>query len=801
VRSLWRDFRFAARLLRKAPGFTVTTVVTLGLGIGATTAIFSVVRGVLLRPLAYPDPERIVMVCETNPERPAQWCGASPANWDDWRRLSRTLRDVGLARSWPFGIRRDGRSQGVAGGIATPGLFQVFAARPEQGRLFLPRDIEPGNEHVAMVSDEFWRSDLGASPNVLGRRLEIDGESYEIIGVLPAGFEVPDLAFVKVWIPLWPERRHMRGWRGFTGFGRLRAGVSLTQANGEMQSIRDALAKEFPEDDAAWGVRVDSLHERTVRAVRPALLVFMAAVLLMLLIACSNVANLFLARASAREREFAVRLAMGAGRARLVRQLLVEALLHAALGGVLGVLGATWAVDLFSALAPSWFPRLDSVRLDAQVLAFTVGISALTSLLFGLAPLLTAARLNPSEALQEGRGSGGLPGAGRIREALAVVEIALACVLLVGAGLLMRSFANLLDWRPGFERSNLLMVQVFSSPGKYPRIEPVIELYRRGVEEIRGVPSVVAASAGSALPLNGGDGDEEFVIEGRPAPRAGTLPTAWWFDVSPGYFRTLGVPLVRGRAFTPADGRGAPKVAIINETMARRYWPHSDPLGQRVHMVPHQATFEIVGVVGDVHPFRPDEAPRPEIYWPFAQVPRWAIILFARTSGPPERAVPAIRARLEALDPDMDIGRALTMEELVARQLVSPRFNLCLMAILALAALVLALVGIYGVMSFFIARRTREIGVRMALGAHPAGILRMVLRRGLILAGLGLLAGLAGALAATRLLRALLVGVAPTDPWTFAAIAPLLLAVAMGACYIPARRATRVDPFLALRHE
>jgi len=800
METLWQDVKYGARQLARSPGFTAVAVLTLALGIGATTAIFSFVNGVLLRPLPYPEPERVVMVCETNPERPASWCGASPANWADWARRSRTLESIGLARDWPFGIRQEGRIRGVSGGIATPGLFQAFRVLPVMGRVFEPRDIQPGNEHVAVVSHGFWQSSLGGVSDVVGKSVEIDAQPYEIVGVLPATFRVPSLEHVEVWIPLWPERLDWRDWRGFQAFARLGPGLTLPQARAELHALRNQMAQEFPESNAAWGLAVDSLHDRTVRSVRPALFMFLAAVSAVLLIACANVANLFLARGSSREREFAVRLALGAGRARLVRQMLLESLLFALCGGAVGIAGAYWAVDLFSTLAPGWFPRLDAVQVDGAVLAFTVGVSALTSLLFGLVPALQAARLNLNESLREGRGTESRRAGGRVRDILVVTEIALACVLLVGAGLLLRSFTNLLDWKPGFDRNNLMMVQVFAPVEKYPQTE-LAELFRRCVEEVRSLPAVVAAGAGSAGPLYGGDGEQEFYIEGRPIPGAGERPSVSWYDVDPDYFRTLAIPLVRGRFFTQADKGGTPLVAIINETMARRYWPNENLIGQRVHLMEHKATFEIVGVVGDVRPFRPDEAPKPEIYWPFAQAPRWAIVLFVRTAASSTNVIPSIRERLEGLDPDMEIGRPRTMDELVSRQLVNPRFNLTLAGIFAGLAMAIAMVGIYGVMSFSVAQRTREVGVRMALGAHPAGILRMVLARGLGLAAVGLGIGLMGAFGVTRLLRSLLVDVAPTDPLTFAAMAVVLLLVALVACYIPARRATRVDPMVALRYE
>ena len=786
----------------RSPGFALVVILTLSLGIGATTSIFSFVQGVLLRPLSYPDPERIVVVCETSPAQPAAPCVASPANWLDWRRLSRTIDTFGLARDWSFGVRREGTMRGVSGGIATPGFFQTFGVRPALGRVFDSRDIESGHQFVAIISDRFRQSWFGGRDDVVGRRIEIDGQPYDVVGALPSGFSVPRLWGVDVWIPIWPERLSSRGWRGFLSFGRLASGATLAQARAEMASIRDSLAREYPETNAALGVRVETLHERTVRGVRPALLVFLAAVLAVLLIACANVANLFLARNSAREREFAVRLALGAGRWRLVRQLLLEGLVLAMCGAAFGVIGAYWAVDAFSALAPAWFPRLEAVHLDGRVLMFTLAVTVSTSLLFSLAPALYATRVNLNDALRDTTGSRGRHAPMRAREILVVAEVGLACLLLVAAGLLLRSFGNLLDWRPGFDRRNLVLVQVVSHPTGFSTMEPVTDLFRRGVEEMRGLPSVVAAGAASAAPLfGGGDGAEEFIVEGRPEPSPGLRPSAFWYYVDRGYFKTLGIPLARGRLFTEADGAGAPRVAIINETLARRYFPGADPIGQRVRMLTHQSTFEIIGMVGDVRPFRTDEPPDAEIYWPFAQDPHRALVLIARTAGPPAGVMPAIRSRLQALDPGLEITWMSTMDDQVAGELVDPRFNLTLVGLFALIAAGIAMVGVYGVVSFSIARRTREIGVRMALGARPRCILKMVLGRGLVLAAAGLLAGLIAAFWLTRLLRALLAGVAPADPLTFAGIALLLLLAALAACWAPARRAARIEPIVALRHE
>jgi putative ABC transport system permease protein len=797
--SLAGDLRAALRLFRRSPGFALAVVLTLGVGIGSATAVFTFVNGVLLSPLPYPASQRLIEVCEIGPDRPDAPCVVSPADWADWSSKVRSLDHFGLARDWTFGVREGDRRHMISGGIATPALFETFGVHPALGRLFEPRDLEPGSAPVAILSHEFWRTRFGGRLDILDRSLEIDGHARRIVGVLPSGFSVPRLQEAALWIPLWPERLSSRGWRGFKCYGRLAKGVDLTAARAEIRSIATDLSRIYPETNAGWDVSVDSLRERTVRGVRPALLIFQAAVLLVLLIACANAAHLLLARGASREREFAVRRALGAGGGRLACHLLVEGATLALGGGVVGVLGARWAVDMIAAFAPDWVPRLEEVHFDARVLTFGLVITLGSSLLFGLVPALQASRVDLSRSLRDS-GSAGRPGAVKAREFLVITETALACVLLVSAGLLVRSFGNLLDWKPGFDPRNLVVVPLFSSPGKYASAAPVVDLYRRGVEEIASLPFVVSAGAGSAVPLFGGDGSQEFALEGRDEP-PGRRPVAFWYDVDPDYFRTLGIPLLRGRLLAAFDGRGAPSVAVINETMARRVFAEENPIGRSLRTKDRNDSLEIVGVVGDVRPFRPDEAPKPEIYWPSAQAPRYAILLIARTTGPPAASLPAIRARLEALDPDMELGTIRTMDQLIAGQLVNPRFHSMIGGALALAALLMAIVGTYGVASLSVVQRTREIGVRMALGARPRSILGMVLGRSLALTAMGLALGLAAAFASMRLMTALLVGVAPVDPATLASVAILFTLVVLAACGLPARRATRVDPMVALRHE
>jgi putative ABC transport system permease protein len=764
IETLWQDFRFGARMLIRKPGFTVVVVLTLALGIGGSTAIFSFVNGVLLSPLPFPEPDRLVVVCETHPDRPGGWCGASPANQADWREQSVTLAELGLGRTWGFSLQQEGESAGVRGGIATPGLFEVFGVRPSLGRTFEPKDTEPGNEKIAVVSYRFWQDRLGGQADIVGQPITLDKEPHVVVGVLPEGFGVQDLEGVEVWIPLWPERTGFRGWRGFRSYARLAAGVSLPEAQAEMATIRGRLAESYPEDNEAWGVQVDSLHDRVVRSVRPALLVFLGAVGFVLLIACANVANLFLVHATGREKEFAVRAAMGASPWHLVRQLLTESVLLAFLGGTFGLLLAVWAVDGFIALSPGNIPRLEKVQIDGGVLGFLFLLTLGTSVLFGLAPAWQWRKPDIQESLKEGRQSSARGASARLRNGLIVGEIALALVLLTGAGLLLRSFSNLLDWQPGFDPENLVMVQVFHSPGKYPQAQMVADLYERSVEELNSIPAVVSAGAASAIPLYGGDGEQEFLIEGRPVPPAGERPTVAWFDAGPNYFRTVGIPLQRGRFFTSQDTQETPRVVIINETMARRHWPNEDPVGQRLTLLTHEMTAEVVGVVGDVQPFNPEEAPGPQLYWPYKQIPRWVIVFAVRTGMDASAVLPEIRARLEAIDPDTEIWNTNTMEQLVGRELVRPRFNLLLIGLFAMLAVLIAAVGLYGVISYTVL-------------------------------------GLGGAYVLTRLLVSLLVQVTPTDPVTFAATAALLAMIALLACYVPARRAARVDPMIALRYE
>ncbi|UCG88862.1 MAG: ABC transporter permease [Gemmatimonadota bacterium] len=791
-----KDVRFASRTLLHAPGFVLAGVTTLALGIGANTAIFSVVDSILLSPLPLVEPDHLVRICETNPAV-AGFCIASPPNVADWSDQSRAFEAFGIARDWPFILKTDDGVEGISGGIATPGFFQALRFSPELGRLFAAADLDPGNNRVVLLTNATWRSRFGGDPAIIGRTLMLDDEIYTVIGVLPADAQVPQMEYFQLWTPLHfdPREERRRSWRGFRALGRLTEAATLDEARSEMSTIASRLASQFPETNEGWGVRLVPLHESVVGSARPMLLVFLGAVGLVLLIGCANIANLLLARSTGRRRELAVRAALGASRTRLVRLLLGESLLLALLGGAAGLLLAVWAVKAFVVLAPGGIPRLDEVAVDGRVLGFALLVSLAASVLFGLVPALRATSLNLNQELREGDRGAGKTDLG-IRGLLVVSEVALALMLLVGAGLLTQSFARLLRWRPGFDRDNLLTVWLLASSGKYETGDQVQLQFRRATEAVAALGGVESVGTASAGPLFGGRETDEFRIESRSE---GDPPVARWYDVGPGYFSTLGIPVVRGRGFTNADGRDAPPVAVINESAARRHWPGEDPLGQQVTI--YGRTMRIVGVVADIRPLKAGTAIDSEIYWPQQQAPRYATFLVIRTRGDPANAVRSVRARIQQLDPDMQISGFNTMDQLMARQLVSPRFNMVLLAIFAAMALVLAAVGIYGVVAYTVARRTREMGIRLALGAQRWRVIGSVVAQGMLPVAAGVVLGLAGAMGLSRALATMIFGVSATDVPTFLGVAAALVSVATIACLVPAQRATKVDAVVALREE
>ena len=800
MNSLIADLRFAIRQLWRRPGFTVVAVLTLALGSGAAAAMFGIVDRVLLRPLPFPEADRLVALCETNPSL-EDFCVASPPNVEDWSRRAHGLTSVGLGRSWSFSMRTETGSQGVAGGLATPGLFRTLGITPLLGRTFAPEDLTPSGRHVAVLSAGFWESRFGGNRQVLDRAIVLDGQSYQVVGVLRAETEIPHLSSVQVWVPLPfdPRDEENRRWRGFETIGRLAPGVSVSAAQNELQAIQRELALSHPETNRGWSARAEPLLDSVVGPVRPTLLVFMGAVVILLVVAGANVTNLLVARGVAREKELAVRAAIGASRLALFRLVAVEGVVLAAVGGVAGLVVAAWAADALVSLIPNGLPRITHVGLDGHVLAFTLLLTFAVGMVAPLAPALGAMRLNLAQALKQGHQPSGWRSALGLRGGLVVAEVSTAFLLTIGAGLLARSFATLLTWEPGFERAHLLTFWTLASPGTYPDAPNVAALFARVESELRSLPGVTAVGMASSGALFGGEETGEFSLDGTGG---GEEPVAArWYDMSATYIPTLGVALRRGRLFGVADRAGAPPVALINETMARRLFGTVDPVGKHVRERNGDRVMEIVGVVADIPPFTPGVPVQPEIYWPYPQSPRWGSYFVLRTSGKPAALAQAVEARLASIDPDLRPSRLQTMADLVSGRLAQPRFQMILIGVFAAVALTLALVGVYGVLAASVAARTREIGVRLALGASTRGVLGLVLRQGMVLAGAGVAIGVVAALAVSRFATILLYGVRGTDPLIYGMVALLVLAAAAMACFIPARRAASVDPVKSLRGE
>ena len=802
--QLLSDIRFALRLFTKNPVFTSASVIILALGIGASTAIFSVVDNTLFRPLDLPDSERVVTLCETH-ESLRGWCGVSMPNLADWAESSRSFEAMGLARGWQFDLRSDGDVRGIRGGYASPGFFQALGYTPARGRLFQPGDLPPrGDSHVVLVSHGFWQREMGGAADAVGRTLILEEEPYTVIGVLPEGADVPRLEGIELFAALkWdPRDEENRDWRGFVGVGRLADGVSAEEAERELEVIQASLGAAHPEADQGYGVDLYRLRDYLVRNVRPVLMVFLIAVGVVLLIVCVNMAVLLLSRAAAREREIVVRSALGADRGRIVRQLLTESSLLALIGGAIGIVIAYWATDLFVAMAPPGLPRIEEVSVDGRVLAFALVVALASGLLFGLIPALRARGMEIAAALRDSRSVTSGRGTSRLRKTLVVVELALALALVSGAGLLLRSFAGMLDWDPGFDTEHVLTFQVFANPGRYLEDDDVRQLYRDLKARLEALPGVGSVGTVSAAPLlaYGGDGTLRFWIEGQGGDSK-ELPDVYWFEAGPGYFGTLGVPLVRGRGFLEVDEEGAPPVALINQTMADRFWGAADPIGSRVHLPERDEVVEIVGVVADIPPFHPGDPVEPELYLSNRQSTRWASYFLLRTVGDPiASAAPAIAA-VKEVDPQLEPASVSTIEQLVAGELVRPRFNMVLVSLFAGVALLLGLVGVYGVISYSVELRGPEIAIRMALGAQRARVLRAVLIEGATLLLPGVLLGGMGAIVFARLLSGMLYGVRPTDPWALSTTVLFVLATGVLATVLPARRASRIDPMHVLRAE
>ncbi len=793
------DLRAAARGVRRHPWFSLAVAGTLALALGVLSATLAVVHGVLLRPLPFRDPAQLVLICERHPSV-RDYCVGSPPNAADWSLRSRALASVGLARDWPFVLRRAEGQASVRGGLASDAVFGTFDVRPILGRTFTPADLGPVSR-VVLLSHAYWQTAFAADSTVVGRGITIDDSTWTIIGVLGPDARIPTLEAVQLWAPLpFPlAEPSQRGWRGFSVFARLRHGVSRSRATAELRQAARDLATEYPETNSGWDVEVRSVHAQLVGEARPLLLVFLTATGLVLLVAAANIANLMLARSTARSRELAVQAAVGGGRERMVRSLLFESLLLAASGTAVALVIAQGALTRFLRLAPAGVPRLDGVAIGWGLVLMTAALGAAVAFGAGLPPLLRATRMDLSTALRAGGADAGAASGRRTRSALVVAQVAMAVTLLAGAGLLLRTFANLLHWRPGFDTDHLMVAWTSVSSGRYPDGRTVTALHREIRTAVAAIPGVVGVGNVSNGPLFGGDEPGSFRSGGGPGAR---VLTARWYDASDGYHEGLGLTISRGRSIAATDRAGAPPVAVVNETFARRMWPGQDPLGQRVAPDQPGATArEVVGVVRDVPPFRTGDPVVPEIWWPYDQAPRWGTFLVVRTAGPPAQWADAVGDAVQAAAPAVQLGRWRPMRELIEQQLATPRFSLALVAGFAGPALVMAVIGLYGLVSSVAGLRQRELAIRAALGASHRAVRREVLRQGAGLAAWGIGLGAVGAAAIGRVLRSLLAGVGAFDPITLVAVAGLLACCTVGATLAPAWRASRADPMAALRAE
>jgi putative ABC transport system permease protein len=804
--GLRHDLRLAMRRLVRSPGFSIVAVLTLALGIGANTTLFSVVHAVLLRPLPYPDPDRLVVLWQDHQGRGGE--AEQDFNRPDFQELrERTRSIVQVAAVYPrdAALSHEGHAERVSMPIVSHEYFDLFGVQPALGRLFRSEDETRSGDEVVVLSHSLWQRRFGADPKLVGRSVVLDDEPYTVIGIAEAGFRPPE-GESDLWATYSPDPTGA-SWRFYTlrVFGRLSGDAGLEEARAELDALSSHLAEDYPGRNQGVSLRVESLRERVVGSTSTALWVLFGAAGLVLLLACANLANLLRSRAAVREREFAIRAALGAGRGRIVRQLLTESLVLAGLGGLLGIGVAYLGVHLISVLVPADMPRLDEVSINAPVLAFAVVLSVLTGIVFGLAPALRAASSDLRGGLRPGAaGNRNVAGDRRGDGLLVVSQVAIALMLLAGAGLLMGSFVRLLSVDPGFDPTNVLTVEFSAEGSRYRERSQVVAFYNQLEEQLAAVPGVQSVGSVTALPLADESSEVALQVEGRGDLPTEEQPRAHYRFASPGYFRTMGIALRAGRPFSGRDRLDAPGVAVVNETLARRLWPGNDPIGMRFspEWYPDRS-FTVVGVVADVRHHGLDESPLPEIYFPAEQLSGGAAFrtLVVRTASDPLRMAARVRDAVRDLDPGMPVDSISSMEGRLGDSVAMPRLYLLLFGLFAALAVGLAALGIYGVLSATVVRRTREIGIRMALGSKAGDVLRLVFWRSLALTGTGIILGIAGSLVLTRMMRSMLYEVTPTDPLTFGGVTIVLAAVALLASYIPARRATRVDPQIALRAE
>ncbi|MEK6301903.1 MAG: ABC transporter permease [Acidobacteriota bacterium] len=808
METLFQDLRYGARMLLKQPGFTLIAVIALALGIGANTAIFSVVNAVLLTPLPFAEPDRLTIVYETNLQRGSTRSPASYPNFADWRDQNHAFERMSSYHLADFILTGEGDPALIQGAVVNADLFPLLGVAPILGRSFLPEEDKPGDTgRVVMLSHRLWQTRFNADPNMPGRSLVLDGKHYTVAGVMPAGFQFPIGSDP---VELWStaaidfEMFAQRGAHYMQVIARLKPDVTLAQAQAEMDGIAGNLEQQYPDENSHRGVNLVPALESMVGDVRPALLILLGAVGCVLLIGCANVANLLLARATTRHKEMAIRVALGASRWRVVRQLLTESVLLSMTGGALGLLMAMWGTDVLVSLSKNDLPRAGQIGLDGRVLGFTFLVSILTGVIFGLVPALHSSKTELTESLKEG-GRGSTEGArrNRLRAVLVVGEVAIAIVLLAGAGLLIQSLRRLQQVDPGFNPRNILTFSIGLPSVKY-KPEQQIDFYRELMVRIGSLPGVRSASAGYPLPMGGDRMRVTFETEGRPIAK-GDLPATEIRTIGLDYFKTLGIPVTNGRDFTERDDKRAPAVVIVNEAFARQFFPGEDPIGKLIKPGitaddEHPTMREIVGVVGNVKHLRLSAEADPEAYEPHAQL-TFDMAVLVKTDADPHSIAGAVQGELMAMDKDLPAYNFRTLDEYLSASVAQPRFITLLLAVFAGLALLLTAVGLYGVMSYSVNQRTHEIGIRMALGAGRGDVLKLVVGQGMVLTAIGVVVGLGGAFFLTKLLESLLFGVTATDPATFAAIALLLAGVALAACFVPARRAAKVDPMVALRYE
>ena len=801
METLIKDLRYGVRSFLKRPSFLVIAISTLALGIGATTAMFTLVNSLLLRPLQFPEPERIVLFKGVNPKLGTTDGMMSIPDIVDWQKQSQSFEQIAVFYTGGLFISTGEETERARAAGASPDFFPLFRINPISGRTFQPQDLVENTEAVTVISYALWQRRFGGTTDVVNRKITLNGRPATIVGIMPAGFNYP--RDTEIWVPLelnpntQPRVNH-----AYEVVTRLKPGVPLSQAQAEMDTINQRLEQAYVETNNGWGVRLIELRESLVGELRPSLLILLGAVAFVLLIACANVANLLLARAASRQKEIALRTALGASRMRVVRQLLTESVMLSVVSGLLGLALSLWLIKLLIALTPPNTPRIEEIGIDLRVFGFTLGVTVLAGLLFGLLPALQTSRPNLNETLKDsGQRGSETGGRNRIGGLLIVSEIALSFILLAGAGLLIKSFMHLREINPGFNPDNVLAMRLALPPGKYQSGEPRAQIFKQLVDSVKATPGVQSAGAVLSLPLRA----DEFnlgrgvIAEGRPLTPNEQI-SALYLPITPDYFQALQIPLKAGRTFTDGDMAQSTKVAIINETMARRLWPGENPIGRRFIVWYDEKFFrEVVGVVGDTKTSLDKEAEF-QMYGPLAQDPNWnTLTLVVRTAGEPTALAGSVREAIRTVDKAVPTYRLRTLNDVVSASAAARRVPMLLLSAFAGVAMLLAMLGIYGVTSYYVTQRTHEIGVRMALGAQISDVLKLVLSRAMVLAVIGIGIGVAGAVVVTRYLTTLLFGVKPIDTVTFVAVAVVLAAVVLVACLVPARRAAKIDPLEALR--